>query len=99
MASSARDDDFERVPDRPGAVTILQLYSRPGCHLCEELAEQLERLLQGRADVEIVNIDDDLILKKRYGLRIPVLAAEERELSAYPLDVEAVEAYLGAVDS
>ncbi len=57
------------------------------------------RLLQGRADVQIVNIDDDLLLKKRYGRRIPVLAVEGRELSAYPLDVEAVEAYLAAVDS
>ena len=99
MASPARDDDFERVPGRPGAVKRLQLYSRPGCHLCEELAERLARLLQGRADVRIVNIDDDPVLKKRYGLRIPVLAAEGRELSAYPLDVEAVEAYLAAVDS
>ena len=99
MASPARDDDFERVPGRPGAVKRLQLYSRPGCHLCEELAERLARLLQGRADVRIVDIDDDLVLKKRYGFRIPILAAEERELSTYPLDVEAVEAYLAAVDS
>ena len=59
----------------------------------------MARLLRGRADVRIVNIDDDLVLKKRYGFRIPVLAAEGRELSAYPLDVEAVEAYLAAVDS
>lgn len=99
MASPARDDDIERTPGRPGAVTTLQLYSRPGCHLCEELAERLVRLLQGRADVQIVNIDDDLLLKKRYGRRIPVLAVEGRELSAYPLDVGAVEAYLAAVDS
>lgn len=99
MASSARDDDFGRAPGRPGAVTTIQLYSRPGCHLCEELADQLARLLQGRADVRLVNIDGDLDLKKRYGLRIPVLAVEGKELSGYPLDVEAVEAYLAGVDS
>jgi len=78
-------------------VTRLQLYSRPGCHLCEELAESLASLLQNRADVRIVDIDGDLALKKRYGLRIPVLVAQGRELSTYPLDVEAVEAYLASL--
>jgi len=75
-------------------VKTLNLYSRPDCHLCEELAEQLAPLLRGRADVRVVNIDGDRELKKRYGLRIPVLTAVDRELSAYPLDIEAVEAYL-----
>ena len=78
-------------------MTRLQLYSRPGCHLCEELAESLASLLQNRADVRIVDIDGDLALKKRYGLRIPVLVAQGRELSTHPLDVEAVEAYLASV--
>jgi hypothetical protein len=35
-------------------------------------------------------------LKKRYGLRIPVLTAADREISAYPLDIKAVEAYLAS---
>lgn len=76
---------------------VLYLYSRPGCHLCEVLAEQLAPLLQGRADVRIVDIDSDLALKKRYGQRIPVLAVGQQELSTYPLDAEAVEAYLASV--
>ena len=74
----------------------LELYSRPGCHLCDELAEKLALHLRGRAVVNVVNIDDDLELKKRFGLRIPVLAAAERELSGYPLDLAAVEAFLGS---
>ena len=48
--------------------------------------------------MEIINIDHDLALKKRYGLRIPVLAGTEEELSGYPLDAQAVEAYLAAPD-
>ncbi len=75
----------------------LHLYSRPGCHLCDELAGQLAPLLQGRATVRIVNIAGDRDLKKRYGLRIPVLTAADRELSAYPLDIEAVETYLASL--
>lgn len=72
----------------------LSLYSRPGCHLCEDLAAALEPVLRGRARLTIVDIDEDIELKKRYGLRIPVLVGGDRELSSFPLDVEAVEAYL-----
>ena len=74
---------------------ILKLFSRPGCHLCEELAEALVPILRGRAEIRVVNIDEDIELKKRYGLRIPVLVANDVELSEFPLDVAAVEAYLG----
>ncbi len=74
----------------------LQLYSRPECHLCERLEEELGPMIAGRARVEVINIDDDLELKKRFGLRIPVLAAEDRELSCYPLEVEALERYLAS---
>lgn len=72
----------------------LRLFSRPECHLCDELAAALEPIIRGRARVEVINIDDDLALKKRYGLRIPVLVSGDRELSAYPLDTATVETYL-----
>jgi hypothetical protein len=36
-------------------------------------------------------------LERRYGLRIPVLAAGELELSSYPLDRERVRRYLETV--
>ena len=74
----------------------LQIYSRPGCQLCEELAAELEPIVRGRARLEIVDIDDDLSLKKRYGLRIPVLVGDGRELTAHPLDLAALEAYLAS---
>ncbi|MGI9259503.1 MAG: glutaredoxin family protein [Gammaproteobacteria bacterium] len=76
-----------------------ELFSRPGCHLCDELAEALTPILRGRAEIRVVNIDEDIELKKRYGLRIPVLVAGDIELSEFPLDVSAVEAYLGANDA
>jgi hypothetical protein len=78
---------------------ILTLFSRPGCHLCDDLAEQLLPIVNGRAQIQIVNIDGDLDLKKQYGLRIPVLATEDRELSGYPLDKGAVEEYLATLDA
>ena len=72
----------------------LILYSRPGCHLCEELAEELAPLLAGRATLTHVDVSRDPELERRYGLRIPVLAAGATELSSYPLDRERVRGFL-----
>ncbi len=60
------------------------------------MAEELAPVLQGRASIRIIDIDGDRELKKRYGLRIPVLTAAGQELSEYPLNVAAVEAYLAS---
>ena len=72
----------------------LVLYSRPGCHLCEELAAELEPLLRGRAIVELKDVDESVALERRYGLRIPVLVDGDVELSGYPLDRARVERHL-----
>ena len=44
--------------------------------------------------VETVDVDSSVALERRYGLRIPVLAAGDVELSGYPLDRERVRLYL-----
>ena len=72
----------------------LTLYSRPDCHLCDVMAGQLEPLLRGRAALRVVDISGDLGLKRRFGLRIPVLAGADEELCQYRLDRERVERYL-----
>ena len=72
----------------------LTLYSRPECHLCEAFLEDLAPLLGAKASVETVDVDSNETLVRRYGLRIPVLAAGELELSGYPLDRDRVRRYL-----
>lgn len=72
----------------------LTLYSRPDCHLCDVMAGQLEPLVRGRAELRVVDISSDLELKRRYGLRIPVLTAVDEELCQFHLDRERVERYL-----
>lgn len=76
----------------------LTLYSRPECHLCELLSEQLLPVVADRARVEVVDIGTDPGLERRYALRIPVLVAGDVELSTYPLDRERVERYLAELD-
>jgi glutaredoxin len=57
------------------------LYTRPGCHLCDEAQALLRRAARG-LDVTVaeVNIDEDPALRARYGERVPVLATETGEL-------------------
>ena len=75
----------------------LILYSRPGCHLCEDLAAQLEPLVRGRATIELVDVDSSVALERRYGLRIPVLCDGDVELTSYPLDAARVTRHLASL--
>jgi predicted thioredoxin/glutaredoxin len=51
-----------------------RLYTRDGCGLCHDLLQMLADLgLHDRLRVEEVDVDGDRELKKRYGLRLPVL--------------------------
>lgn len=59
----------------------LRLYHRPGCHLCEDMADQLERL-HDEADFEclLIDVDSDEALRARYHDRVPVLESKQGEL-------------------
>jgi hypothetical protein len=62
--------------------------------LCEALVADLLPLLPDDVAVESVDVDSSAALERRYGLRIPVLAIGEEELSGYPLDRERVRRFL-----
>ena len=65
---------------------VLTVYSRPECHLCEEMVAELEPLIAGRARIDVVDISEDEGLARRFGLLIPVLMHADEELSRYRLD-------------
>jgi glutaredoxin len=52
------------------------LYTRSGCHLCDDAAAALRR--QGVA-FEIVNIDEDDALRARYDECVPVVVIDGKE--------------------
>lgn len=78
----------------------VQLYMKPGCHLCEQTLTDLERLRRRHPHtVDLVDITGDDALLRRYGERIPVVAIGEREYAA-PLTAADLERALdGASDS
>ena len=53
---------------------IVTIYSRPGCHLCEEAKAVIcAPGYEGEFLLEEVNIDEDAALRERYGYDIPVI--------------------------
>lgn len=72
----------------------IRVLSRPGCHLCETLIEQLLPIVRDVADVEVVNINDDVALQQEYGTRIPVVMIGGVSVCEYFLDQAAVFAAL-----
>ena len=68
------------------------LYSRPGCHLCEEAKATLHRLQAERAPfvLDEIDIEADDALHARYLERIPVIALDGEELFDYFVDEEAL---------
>lgn len=54
-------------------VTV-QIYSRPGCHLCDEAKHVIERVRRRIAfDLETINVETDAALEAAYGQEIPVV--------------------------
>jgi glutaredoxin len=62
------------------------VYSRAGCHLCDVVKEQLDRL-RGRADFtwREVDIDSDPDLRQRYNEEVPVVFVDGRKAFKYHL--------------
>lgn len=73
----------------------LVVYSRPGCHLCEVLVEELLPLIDGRLQLEIRNIDTCDSWRDAYHTRIPVVEYDGEVICQYHLDRDAVARLLG----
>lgn len=81
------------------SLPVLRVYSRPGCHLCEQLIEDLQPLVRGRARIEVLNVDARDDWARAYGTRIPVVELDGNFVCQYHLDTRAVEAALTRPDS
>ena len=75
------------------------VYSRPGCHLCEEAMAQIVALHADgyRFELHEVDIESHDLLLRRYLERIPVVEVDGAEVSELILDRDALEAKLDTV--
>ena len=72
------------------------IYTRPGCHLCEEAKREM--LAANCADqyvLEEVNIETDPKLVERYGLEIPVITINGSKAFKYRLTAAEFKSKIG----
>ncbi len=71
--------------------TIVTLYTRVGCHLCDVAKDVLEQVRRERPfELETVDIDTDPELVRLYGGEVPVVAVDGRKAFKYRVDVAAL---------
>ena len=77
------------------------VYSRPGCHLCEEAIEALVALHREgyRFELQEVDIESDELLLRRLLEKIPVVEIDGVVVSELILDEAAVRARLDTVEA
>lgn len=69
-------------------MTVVTLYSRPGCHLCDEARAAILALRSPSRPFELreVDIDSDDALLAAYLERIPVVLVDQRTVSELEFD-------------
>ena len=66
----------------------LTIYSKPGCHLCDEMKSLVHRIIAEQSSdraiaLEEIDISSDSALLDRYGLEIPVLFIDGKKVAKY----------------
>lgn len=79
----------------------LTIYSKPGCHLCDEMKSLVHRVLAGRPGgenilLDEIDISDDRDLVERYGLEIPVLLIDGKKVAKYRISEKELAQTLAA---
>ena len=68
-----------------------ELFTRSGCHLCEEMEQEIT-LLQEKLGftTNIIEINENQELENIYGDKVPVLAYEQNIICIYVIDEDAL---------
>ena len=82
-------------------MTVLTLYSRPGCHLCDDARRMVGRLLDEGYGFELreVDIDSDDRLLRTLLERIPVIEIDGEVVSELIPDEVALRTRLDSVEA
>jgi len=70
----------------------IDIYSRPGCHLCDDAKEIIERVQRRYPfSLRVINIESDPGLEKLYGEQIPVVLINGNKAFKYHVDEHELE--------
>lgn len=70
------------------------IYSRQDCHLCEKLEDELRFVYKDLLNILMIDIDEDINLKKLYGLEIPVLMINNERITLHPVDHDQIKSLI-----
>jgi thiol-disulfide isomerase/thioredoxin len=77
---------------------LIDIYSRPGCHLCDEAKAVVESLRERYAVVlGTINVESSVDLENRYGPDIPVVLINGEEAFRHRVDRTELERKLKAL--
>ena len=78
----------------------LTIYSKPGCHLCDEMKSLVHRVVAQHSNepiaVDEIDISSDPDLLDRYGLEIPVLLINGKKTAKYRVSEKELRRMLDA---
>jgi len=81
------------------AETTLTLYSRRGCHLCEDMHQQLLEFTDEHSlTLDIQDVDQNTQLYERFNTLVPVLCVGEVQVCHYFLDLASLKKTLGILN-
>jgi glutaredoxin len=87
MSDSSAHSAEDLILAQAGPLDVT-LYTRPGCHLCDEAKKQMEPLLAAcGASLREVNIDADPVLRARYDWDVPVIFLGARKIAKHRIDL------------
>ena len=76
----------------------LTLLSRGYCHLCEDMLAVIDAVrAESVFELEILDVDADEDLERRYGEDVPVLLDHGSEVAKHRLDADVLRRYLAQV--
>ncbi|MFM9151769.1 MAG: glutaredoxin family protein [Candidatus Planktophila sp.] len=70
-------------------MTTVTIYSRKGCHLCQDAYQLLESVREELAfELEIIDIDEDQTLINLYSDQVPVIHIDGMHHDFYKVDLD-----------
>jgi glutaredoxin len=77
------------APTRTHSGPEVTLYSKPGCHLCDEAKAAIAPLLsEFRATLLEIDIEGDATLMERFGCDIPVIYIGRKKAAKHRVNLE-----------
>jgi alkyl hydroperoxide reductase subunit AhpF len=90
-------ETYQKLTNRISTMkqAVVTIYSRTGCHLCENVVNQLQPLKdQLNIEIDEVLIDGNQELENLYGQLIPVIHVDGKHFSHFRIDLKDFKSFL-----